>query len=114
MRKDIRTLHFADRLARAKNPMSRFYNTNKWKKFRAAYWRDPEHSWCVACAEAGKQTLAREIDHIIPAAKYKGSFYDSANLQPLCKSCHSRKTLKENRDAYAAKRKARSNGKKSN
>ena len=38
-------------------------------------------------------TAAAEVDHIIPLAR--GGTNDLANLQPLCKSCHSRKTMRE-------------------
>jgi len=36
---------------------------------------------------------AAEVDHIVPLAR--GGTHDLANLQPLCKSCHSKKTMRE-------------------
>lgn len=53
------------------------------------------HPFCVACYKKGILTKATETDHIIP---HKGNiklFYDVKNLQPLCKSCHSKKTKSE-------------------
>ena len=53
------------------------------------------HPFCVACYKKGILTKASETDHIIP---HKGNielFYDIKNLQALCKSCHSKKTNRE-------------------
>jgi len=44
-------------------------------------------------AERGEIVAATEIDHIIPRSA--GGTDDPANLQPLCRQCHSRKTARE-------------------
>jgi 5-methylcytosine-specific restriction protein A len=42
--------------------------------------------------------MATEVDHIIPHKGDMKLFWDSDNWQGLCKSCHSKKTAKEQRD----------------
>ena len=40
--------------------------------------------------------MAKEVDHIIPHKGNMKLFWDSDNnWSPLCKSCHSKKTAKE-------------------
>ena len=47
-----------------------------------------EEPMCRACGGAASQ-----VDHIMPLSR--GGTNDRANLQPLCHSCHSRKTARE-------------------
>ncbi|WP_300763801.1 HNH endonuclease [uncultured Oscillibacter sp.] len=52
--------------------------------------------FCRECARRGLRTTATEVDHI---RDHKGDwalFTDRENLQSLCHSCHSRKTIREN------------------
>ena len=51
---------------------------------------------CRECSRLGKLTPAAEVDHIVRISD-GGARLDDANLQSLCKSCHSRKTLAENK-----------------
>lgn len=54
--------------------------------------------------QSGRIELATEVDHIIP--KRDGGTNEMKNLQPLCKSCHSRKTVidtKRRRDLKPSK-----------
>lgn len=50
---------------------------------------------CRHCAREGRVVVATEVDHIVPRAQ--GGSDALTNLQALCKSCHSRKTLSEGR-----------------
>lgn len=58
---------------------------HKWRRIRAQFLR--RHSVCVECGAE-----ANHVDHIIPLAQ--GGTHQWNNLQPLCHSCHSRKTAK--------------------
>lgn len=56
----------------------------EWERVRAAHLRD--HPDCRRCGQPGQH-----VDHIIPLAR--GGTHDPANLQTLCHSCHSMKTV---------------------
>lgn len=51
--------------------------------------------WCRECARHGLRTPATDVDHIVPHRGDAGLFAHG-ELQSLCHSCHSRKTLAEN------------------
>lgn len=59
----------------------------KWRRLRAYVLRN--EPLCRHC----KRAPATDVDHIVPRAK--GGTDAMTNLQPLCKSCHSRKTATE-------------------
>ena len=66
----------------------RWYRTPPWRALRAQILRAQGYQ----CAECKQVVAALEIDHI---AKHDGDprrFWDRANLQALCRSCHQRKT----------------------
>lgn len=71
---------------------SNFYATIEWKKKRQEYL--VEHPFCVECRSKGRATAATIVDHILPI-KMGGAPLDDCNLQGLCWSCHSRKSVKE-------------------
>lgn len=62
-----------------------------WRKIRNAYIQ--AHPLCEHCQENGRVTPAQEVDHIIPLER--GGTHTEANLQALCKPCHSSKTARE-------------------
>ena len=68
---------------------NRLYHTVRWRKLRYAFLK--AHPVCAVCGG-----LATTVDHIIPHRGDEALFYDEGNLQALCASCHSAKTLKEN------------------
>lgn len=71
------------------NARSRGYD-RRWQKLRKIYLA--RHPFCIKCPR-----LATEVDHILPLAE--GGTHADDNLQALCKSCHSRKTIRDNRGA---------------
>ena len=70
----------------------RGYDHN-WRKERKKFLMN--HPWCVHCLNKGYRTPATEVDHIVPHKGNKRLFWNQDNWQALCKSCHSRKTAKE-------------------
>lgn len=65
------------------------YSTPRWKKERARFLH--HHPLCP-CGEQ-----ARYVDHVKPWRSFPedqrdAAFWDVRNWQPLCHSCHSRKT----------------------
>ena len=62
----------------------------RWRKARKVFLQ--QHPLCAECKQNGKLTPATVVDHIIPHRGDKQLFWDEANWQPLCKSCHDRKT----------------------
>ncbi len=67
---------------------ARGYNRN-WRKVRVMVLN--EEPLCRECLKEGKTTPANEVDHIDGDARN----LSRENLQPLCKPCHSRKTVRE-------------------
>lgn len=51
--------------------------------------------YCRDCARHGLRVRATDVDHIRPHCGDWALFTDRANLQSLCHSCHSRKTMAE-------------------
>lgn len=60
--------------------------------------------FCRECAQRGIRTRATDVDHIEPHKGDWAKFTDRRNLQSLCHSCHSRKTMAEIREKSAALR----------
>jgi 5-methylcytosine-specific restriction protein A len=73
--------------ARRGTPAERGY-TREWATQRRLYLM--AHPICRSCGAA-----ASEVDHIEPHRGDQRLFWDSANWQPLCRTCHSRKTALE-------------------
>lgn len=69
------------------------YNSRRWQVLRRdAIQREP---YCQRIIE-GRPCLAptTDVDHIVPL-EGGGAPWDPANLEALCKRCHSRKTRSE-------------------
>lgn len=64
------------------------YRNSRWGRARLDYLA--QHPICVKCGMP-----ATEIDHIVPHCGDYDLFWDVDNWQPLCHSCHSRKTVLE-------------------
>ena len=65
-----------------------FYSSSKWRKVRRRQLA--MHPLCK-CKEP-----ATDVDHIKPRSE-GGADLEYENLQSLCKSCHSKKTRRENK-----------------
>jgi len=52
---------------------------------------------CRECGAHGRVVAATDVDHITP--KSQGGTDDLSNLQALCHSCHSAKTMREINEA---------------
>lgn len=71
------------------NANARGYN-HAWRKASKGYL--DHHPLCVHCQAKGLVTVATVVDHITPHRGDRELFWDAANWQPLCETCHNRKT----------------------
>lgn len=69
------------------------YESSRWRKISKDFLR--RYPTCFICGKP-----AKIADHIIPHRGNIELFYDDSNLQPMCWSCHSRKTMKENNNFH--------------
>jgi 5-methylcytosine-specific restriction protein A len=83
-------LHRGDRPSSGK----RGYNS-RWQKARDRYLK--AHPLCVQCRKEGRLVEATVVDHITPHRGDRKLFWDESNWQSLCKPCHDRKTMTEDR-----------------
>lgn len=74
-------------------PYKKLYNSSRWQDLRRYVLN--KQSLCVECLKNNRITPATVVDHIKPHKGNEDLFYDINNLQSLCKSCHDRKTAKE-------------------
>lgn len=70
----------------------RLYN-HRWRKAREIYLQ--QHPLCVECKSRGDIAIADVVDHITPHKGDYDLFWDEDNWQPLCETCHNRKTASE-------------------
>ena len=69
------------------------YNNVRWATLsRAIRTREP---LCRVCSRDNRVTGARLVDHIRPDRLFDIDFYDQNNLQPMCNSCHAKKSQME-------------------
>ena len=85
-------------VAREYNQTRRRPDSNKiygrrWRTIRNLYIA--RHPLCELCEAAGRLIPATEVHHKIPIDD--GGTHADDNLQALCKSCHSRLTLRASR-----------------
>lgn len=73
-------------------PFKKMYNS-RWRRRRKQFLQ--EHPLCEKCKEHGVIKAAVVVDHIVPHKGDERLFWDESNWQALCKSCHDRKTAKE-------------------
>ena len=90
--------HKAEHPAEVRSGSARGYN-RRWQKISKQYLSS--HPLCVKCLERGKYTKATVVDHIRPHRGNPELFWNPENWQPLCKTCHDKKTWNEdNRIIY--------------
>ena len=65
-----------------------------WQRLRDMYLK--ENPLCEECKAKGIVEKATEVHHKIPIEERPDLRLSWENLQSLCKSCHSGKTMKEN------------------
>jgi 5-methylcytosine-specific restriction protein A len=69
-----------------------FYKTKEWNSIRLIVLAN--NPYCEECLKLGVKTIATDVDHIIDIKDAPERFMDMANLQGLCRPCHSTKTMK--------------------
>lgn len=74
--------------ARPNVAVRRWYRTKRWRLMRARVVREQAYQ----CADCGQVVAALEVDHIVKHEGNPREFWNRANLQALCRSCHQRKT----------------------
>jgi 5-methylcytosine-specific restriction protein A len=73
-----------------------FYSLARWRKVRLIFLG--QNPFCADPfgdhKKEGRQYVeANNVDHIVPRRDRPDLAYDKSNLQSLCHSCHSRKTI---------------------
>lgn len=58
--------------------------------------------FCRECAKRGLRVWATDVDHVVDHKGDWARFVDRDNLESLCHSCHSRKTM---RDVWKSRKK---------
>ncbi|MBW7452456.1 HNH endonuclease signature motif containing protein [Paenibacillus sepulcri] len=72
--------------------VSRGYDS-KWRTERLGFLS--KHPLCICCQQKGLIVAATVVDHIKPHKGDKALFWDRNNWQPMCKSDHDAKTVRE-------------------
>lgn len=62
----------------------------RWRAARKSYLQ--HNPLCRLCREEGRLTPATVVDHIVPHRGDEKLFWNEDNWQPLCKTCHDKKT----------------------
>ena len=83
-----------DDMERLHTAASRGYDA-RWRRYRAAYLQ--AHPLCADPFGVHAQPIppATVVDHIVAHKGDHARFWDPANHQPLCASCHGRKSATE-------------------
>ena len=68
---------------------------SKWRTARNRFLK--VNPLCVRCKEEDRLVKATVVDHVKPHRGDKILFWDERNWQALCKRCHDKKTMTEDR-----------------
>ena len=71
---------------------SRGYN-KRWQRESKTFLKS--HPLCEECKKNGRYVQATVVDHIVPHRGDQKLFWDRENWRALCKSCHDKKTGRE-------------------
>ena len=75
-----------------------WYSSGRWRNLRLAQLaREP---LCQRCLCFNMTKAGYHVDHVIPHRGNRKMFFDASNLQSLCQSCHSFKTVEEQRGVF--------------
>ena len=79
----------------AEQPYRSWYKTARWVKARARWLK--EHPFCTDYFgdHNGSLVVANTVDHRIPHKGDEVLFWDEGNWQSMCRTCHNKKTAKE-------------------
>lgn len=73
-----------------RDPLTNKRYGSDWRKIRQRYVKN--NPLCEKCFKKGILKAVEEVHHIKPLSK--GGTHDECNLMSLCKSCHSKVTVK--------------------
>ena len=68
------------------------YSSSRWR--RLSKWILTSEPLCRMCRKAGEISPATVVDHIEEIRDRPDLQWETSNLQPLCRACHSHKTAK--------------------
>jgi len=80
----------------------RFYNTKNWHVMRVVVLT--EQPYCQECLKKGIKELANEVHHLEDIKTRPDLVLVRSNLESLCKPCHSKKTVEENKDVFKSQK----------
>lgn len=72
---------------------SKTYGSYRWQQTRVRFLA--LYPLCAHCQAKNIVTVATVVDHIEPHRGNMALFWDESNFQPLCETCHNRKTATE-------------------
>ena len=74
--------------------LAKMRNSIRYRIMRARHMDD--NPLCALCLESGMVVAATELDHVVPLRIDPDRFWDTTNIQSLCRQCHENKTAEEN------------------
>jgi 5-methylcytosine-specific restriction endonuclease McrA len=89
-----------------------FYKTKAWKRCRASYIAG-QGGICESCGDEPENPRDLHVDHVKPLS-LGGEPFDEDNLQCLCRSCHSRKSMNDGSSRFQPGHNRREGGQKHN
>jgi 5-methylcytosine-specific restriction protein A len=72
-----------------------WYNSNRWRQSRVHFLQLHPLCECEDCRRLNRLLSATIVDHKIPHKGNYNLFWDTSNWQAMAKSCHDRKSAKE-------------------